>query len=80
LTKAFAAYEASLATEKALIGVTAATPLSAPLAVSIIERAYDLDEGQFRALAIDVEENCGESAQALLKDVRAARTANSIHK
>jgi subtilisin family serine protease len=80
LTKAFAAYEASLATEKALIGVTAATPLSAPLAASIIERAYDLDEGQFRALTIDVQENCGESAQALLNDVKAARTANSIHK
>lgn len=79
LRNAFAAYETSLATEKALIGVTAATPLSAPLANSIIERAKDLDEGQFRALSIDVNEKCGDSAKSLLKDVAAARKAQTIH-
>lgn len=41
------------------------SPLAAPLAHSIIERAMDLDEGQFKALQVNVTQNGSAAARAL---------------
>lgn len=79
LATAFEAYESAIRTERALIGMQAVSPLAAPLARSIIERAGDLDEGQFRALAISVSQNGGPASRALLKEAAAARVAREIH-
>lgn len=79
LASAFDAYESVLGAEKALIGIQAVSPLAAPLAKSIIERASSLDEGQFRSLSITVSQNGSDAAKALLKEVISTRQANSIH-
>lgn len=80
LASAFAAYESALTAEQALVGIQAVSPLAEPVAKSIIERAKGLDEGQFRAMCISVEETGGEASKQLLKDVLAARTAEAIYK
>ncbi|MBU1107093.1 MAG: S8 family serine peptidase [Candidatus Riflebacteria bacterium] len=80
LASAFDAYESAILSEKALIGMQPVSPLAAPLARSIVERSLDLDEGQFRALVISVNQNGGEAAQALLKTAKSARVANQLHK
>ncbi|EKD82709.1 MAG: Peptidase S8 and S53 subtilisin kexin sedolisin [uncultured bacterium] len=80
LASAFDAYESAIHAEKALIGMQAVSPLAAPLARSIVERSLDLDEGQFRALMISVNQNGGEAALALLKEATSARLASQLHK
>jgi len=80
LASAFAAYESAVHAEKALIGVQAVSPLAEPLARSIIERAADLDDGQFRSLAITVDQNGSESSKALLNDAASLRKARELHK
>lgn len=80
LASAFDAYESAILAEKALIGMQPVSPLAAPLADSIVERACDLDEGQFRALIITVSQNGSASSMALLKEVSANRQAREIHK
>ncbi len=80
LSAAFEAYESAILSERALIGVQPVSPLAAPLARSIVERACDLDEGQFRALAISVSQNGGEASANLLREATAARTARELHK
>ena len=80
LASAFDAYESAIHAEKALVGMQPVSPLAAPLARSIVERSLDLDEGQFRALAISVNQNCGEAALALLKEAASVRVANQLHK
>lgn len=79
LASAFAAYESAIHTEIALMGMQQISPLAAPLARSIIERASDLDEGQFRALTISVAQDGSAAANALLKEAAAARLAREIH-
>jgi len=80
LASAFDAYESAIHAEKALMGMQPVSPLAAPLARSIVERSLDLDEGQFRALAISVSQNGGEAAQALLKEAASVRVADQLHK
>ncbi len=80
LASSFSAYESALHAEKALVGMQAVSPLAAPLARSIVERSLNLDEGQFKSLAISVSQNGGEAAQALLKEATAARVASQLHK
>ncbi len=80
LSAAFEAYESAILSERALIGVQPVSPLAAPLARSIVERACDLDEGQFRALAISVSQNGGEASASLLREASAARTARELLK
>ena len=80
LASAFEAYESAILAERALIGVQAVSPLAEPLARSIVDRACDLDEGQFRALAITVSQNGGAAAAELLKEAASARTARELHK
>lgn len=80
LASAFEAYESALHTEKALIGLQAVSPLAEPLANSIIERAKSLDEGQFQALAISVNQGNSDVAKELLKEVTASRIAEQLHK
>lgn len=80
LASAFDAYESVIRAERALIGMQPVSPLAAPLARSIVERACALDDGQFRALAITVSQNGGEASTSLLKEATSARTAREIHK
>ena len=80
LASAFEAYESAIHAERALIGIQPVSPLAAPLARSIIERTCDLDEGQFRALAISVAQNGGEASQNLLREASASRTARELHR
>jgi subtilisin family serine protease len=80
LATSFTAYEASLAAEKALIGVQAETPLSGPLAQSLVKRTMQLDAGEFASLKTDVLANGGEAAKALLHEAMVARTAAELQK
>jgi len=80
LASAFEAYESAVHAEKALIGVQAVSPLAEPLARSIIERAADLDEGQFRSLVITVSQSDSETVKALLNDVVSVRRAREMQK
>ncbi|HNX75375.1 MAG TPA: S8 family serine peptidase [Candidatus Rifleibacterium sp.] len=80
LASAFEAYESAIHAERALIGIQPVSPLAAPLARSIIERTCDLDEGQFRALAISVAQNGGEASLSLLREASASRTARELHR
>lgn len=76
----FQAYESALLTEKALVGIQANAPLSAPLARSIIVRCQSLDEGEIKSLQAFVTENCNDSAKALLNQALTNRKANEIQK
>lgn len=80
LASAFEAYESAVHAEKALIGVQAVSPLAEPLARSIIERAADLDEGQFRSLVITVSQSDSDTVKALLNDVVSIRKARELQK
>lgn len=78
LESALAAYPAALEAERALIGVQAASPLAAPLARSLVIRAMDLDEGQFRSLQAGFSGNAATAA--LLKEAATARTSRDLQK
>jgi subtilisin family serine protease len=79
LVSAFEAYESAIHTEKALVGIQPVSPLAEPLARSIIERSCDLDEGQFRALSLAVQQNGSAAAVELLRQASAARVGRKIH-
>lgn len=72
------AYDQALQAERALIGIQPVTPLSEPLARSIIVRGLDLDEGEFQALAERVSAFDSDAMQGLLAGVRTARRHASL--
>lgn len=80
LVSSYQAYETSLHAEIALVGSKSVSPLADPLAKSIINRTAELDEGQFRALCIKVAQNCGVSAEKLLKEAASIRVGRKINR
>lgn len=78
LASSYEAYESALRAEKAFVGVQIDSPLVTPLAESIIKRTAELDDGEFASLSISVNE-MSDSAQQLLKEAAAYRTANQIY-
>jgi subtilisin family serine protease len=77
LADSFAAYEEALQAERALIGIEAVSPLTAPLASSLLVRALDLDAGEFRALSAQVS-STGAAAR-VLQDAARLRLAAELH-
>ena len=80
LASVYASYESIISAEKALVGIQAVSPLAAPLAKSIIIRTSKLDDGQFNALVLKVNASNNSAAKALLKEAKALRVANELHK
>lgn len=80
LASVYEAYENALHAERALIGVQIDSPLVAPLATSIIQRTAELDDGEFMALSIRVNQTMTESAQTLLKEAATIRAASQIRR
>lgn len=80
LEAAFAAYDRALAAEVALVGVQSISPLAAPLARSLVIRCKSLDDGEFRALNISVENSGSQAAKNLLKEAAAIRQGDNLQK
>jgi len=80
LEAAFAAYDRALSAEVALVGVQAGSPLAGPLADSLLVRCKSLDEGEFRALSIAVENAGSEAGKKLLKQAAAVRKGEALQK
>lgn len=80
LEATFAAYDRALSAEVALVGVQQVSPLAAPLARSIVIRCKSLDDGEFRALNISVENSGSQAAKNLLKQAAAARQGENLQK
>ncbi|MBP7635807.1 S8 family serine peptidase [Candidatus Ozemobacteraceae bacterium] len=77
---AFAAYDRALSAEVALVGVQQVSPLAAPLARSLVLRCQDLDDGEFRALSIAVENGGSQAGMKLIKEAAALRQAENLQK
>jgi len=77
LSENFAAYEEALLTEKALVGVGPLSPLAGPLAASLLQRARDLDAGEFRAIKLEFAEE--SAAGRLLAEAARLRNADLLH-
>lgn len=72
-------YETVLKTEEALIGIKAETPLSGPLALSILARGLDLDEGEFRNALDMVSRSNLDAGKKLFQQLRASRKHSALH-
>jgi len=79
LHASYQAYESSLATERALIGVQAFSPLAGPLARSIIQRTCALDEGEIRELT-DRLRTGSVTVKSLFREALRVRQAGVLNK
>ncbi len=77
---AFAAYDRALSAEVALVGVQQVSPLAAPLARSLVLRCQGLDDGEFRALSIAIENGGSQAGMKLIKEAAALRQAENLQK
>ncbi|HQG28254.1 MAG TPA: hypothetical protein PLY73_06820, partial [Candidatus Ozemobacteraceae bacterium] len=64
----------------ALVGVQQVSPLAAPLARSLVLRCQGLDDGEFRALSIAVENSGSQAGMKLLREASALRQAETLQK
>ncbi len=80
LAPAYEAYEAALAAERALIGVQATTPLSGPLARSLLQRTQALDEGELVSLRAALQQSGSPAARALFEEAARLRKAGDLNR